>query len=153
MQDFKKNINSWSPKEDEWKQDDQAYKDKLDKYATEISELLKKKDERFIGTFDIQSTLLNGNLANPKAKYNTANPGAIALIRLLKDQKKDKYESSIASITSAEGFDVYKLLNQDKFFKNNPRFTIYNKDKQSESNDIEDIKGKILEKIKDETQK
>lgn len=153
MPDFKENINSWPPQGNEWKQDDQAYKDKLDKYATEISELLKKKDERFIGTFDIQSTLLNGSMDRSKyPKYNTANPGAIALIRFLKEQKKDKYESSIASITSAEYFDAYKLLDQDKFFKNDTAFSIYNKNNGFKSKNIEDIKSEILEKI-DETQK
>jgi len=157
MGDFKENINSWSPKTDEWQQNSEEYKEQLGKYATTISGLLKdenKKDEKLIGTFDIESTLLNGRMDLSKyPKYNTANPGAIALIRFLKEQKKDKYESSIASIASAKRFGAYKLLNQDKFFKNNPRFTIYNKVKQSESDDIEGIKEKILNKITDETQK
>ncbi len=141
MGDFKENINSWSPKTDEWQQNSEEYKEQLGKYATTISGLLKdenKKDEKLIGTFDIESTLLNGRMDLSKyPKYNTANPGAIALIRFLKEQKKDKYESSIASITSAEYFDAYKLLDQDKFFKNDTAFSIYNKNNGFKSKNIE----------------
>ena len=153
MGDFKENINSWSPEEDEWTQDSDDYKGKLDKYATTISGLLAKNDEKLIGTFDIESTLLNGKMPYSVASnHNTANPGAIALIRFLKEQKGAKYQSSIASIASAEGFDAYKLLDQNTFFKNDKEFEIYNKDTGIESKNIEDSKKTILAKL-DGTQK
>ena len=120
MGGFKDNINSWSPKDGEWKKDGNEYKNKLKEYATTISDLLAKNDEKLIGTFDIESTLLNGAMMMSfSALHNTANPGAIALIRLLKEQKKDQYESSIASIADVGGFDAHKLFAQDTFFKNN----------------------------------
>ena len=169
MEDFKKNINSWSPKENEWQQGSKEYKEQLGKYATTISGLLAKNDEKLIGTFDIESTLLNGKMIHSAlSTYNTANPGAIALIRLLKEQKDVQYESSIASIASAEYFDAYKLLDQDTFFKNDTayievvsendtdnmfsvQFWIY--DKNHKPSYISGIKKAILNKITDKTQK
>ena len=107
---FKDHVNNWSAKKDELKQDDQKYKDQVEAPATTISDLLNKYGW-LIGTFDIESTLLNGAMAwSSIAKHNTANPGAIALIRFLKEKKDDKYRSSIASIADVETFDANKLL-------------------------------------------
>jgi hypothetical protein len=151
MPDFKENINSWSPKEDEWQQDSKEYQDKLKEYSKTISGLLDKENEKLIGTFDIESTLLNGRLSGvwQNAKHNTANPGAIALIRFLKEQKDDKYESSIASVANVGTFDAHKLLDQNTFFKNDKEFEIYNSKDGGisiESKEIEGIKEAILGK-------